>query len=172
MGSSIKKVRKIFWKSDLSYALIQTRSCVYHGVRNVSFFGKFCERTKWMIPKNRPIVLSKLTFLTLWKFNYMIKCKKLIFLCQSIESMLIKFQMETTSLNESITKSLISIWQHKSWRYLIFLFFIFYFTEILLKISFYGAGKRERNENHEQINFKCPLTAFAFICRGILTIQR
>ena len=32
--------------------LIQKRTCAYQGVRNVSFFGKFCVRTKWIIPKH------------------------------------------------------------------------------------------------------------------------
>ena len=49
-GSSIQYVRKIFRKSNISDPLIRTRTCAYQGVRNVNF-GKFCVRTKWMIPK-------------------------------------------------------------------------------------------------------------------------
>ena len=37
--------------------LILTRMCAYQGVRNVSFFGKFCVRTKWMNPKSEQLYL-------------------------------------------------------------------------------------------------------------------
>ena len=33
--------------------------CTYQGLRNVSFFGKFCVRTKWMNPKSK---LTTVTF--------------------------------------------------------------------------------------------------------------
>ena len=41
MGLSIKNVRKIFRKTNISNHLIRTRTCVYQGVRNVSFSGNF-----------------------------------------------------------------------------------------------------------------------------------
>ena len=50
-GSFIYYARKIFRKTIISYPLIQTSTCVYQGVINVSFFRKFCARIKWMIPK-------------------------------------------------------------------------------------------------------------------------
>ena len=37
MGSSIKYVRNIFRKTNISNPLIRTRACAYQGVRNVSF---------------------------------------------------------------------------------------------------------------------------------------
>ena len=40
-GSSILYVRKIFRKTNISYSLIQTKTCAYQGVRNVSFSKKF-----------------------------------------------------------------------------------------------------------------------------------
>ena len=40
-GPSIKYVRKIFRKSDISNPLIYTRMCLYQGVRNVSFSENF-----------------------------------------------------------------------------------------------------------------------------------
>ena len=39
--SSISYVRKIFRKTNISYSLIRTRSCVYQEVRNVSFSENF-----------------------------------------------------------------------------------------------------------------------------------
>ena len=36
-GSFIWQVCKIFRKTNISYPLIRTRTCVYQGVRNVSF---------------------------------------------------------------------------------------------------------------------------------------
>ena len=52
---------------------------------------------------------------------------------KSIEFMLIKFQMGTPSHIELTSKSLISIWWHKLWKYFIFLFhgdiFKLYFIE-------------------------------------------
>ena len=41
MGSSIKYVRKIFRKTNISNPLIRTRTCAYQGVRNVSFPENF-----------------------------------------------------------------------------------------------------------------------------------
>ena len=35
-------------KSNISYFLIRYRKC--YGIRNNTFFGIFCVRTKWMIP--------------------------------------------------------------------------------------------------------------------------
>ena len=40
-GLSIKNVRKIFRKINISNPLIRTRTCAYQGVRNVSFSGNF-----------------------------------------------------------------------------------------------------------------------------------
>ena len=40
-GSSIKYVRKIFQKTNISNPLIRTRTCVYQEVRNVSFSENF-----------------------------------------------------------------------------------------------------------------------------------
>ena len=39
--SFIKYVRKIFRKTNISYRLIRTRTCVYQGVRNISFSENF-----------------------------------------------------------------------------------------------------------------------------------
>ena len=50
MGSFIYYVRNIFRKTNISPHLIRTCASVYQGVRNVIFFGKFCERNKKMIP--------------------------------------------------------------------------------------------------------------------------
>ena len=41
MGLSIKYVRKIFWKTNISNSVIRTRTCAYQGVRNVSFPENF-----------------------------------------------------------------------------------------------------------------------------------
>ena len=35
------KARQIFWKTNISFPLIRTRTCAYQGARNVRFFGKF-----------------------------------------------------------------------------------------------------------------------------------
>ena len=40
-GSSIQYVRKLFRKTNISYPLIRIRTCVYQGVRNVSFLDNF-----------------------------------------------------------------------------------------------------------------------------------
>ena len=40
-GQSIKYVRKIFLKTNISNSHIRTRTCVYQGVRNVSFSENF-----------------------------------------------------------------------------------------------------------------------------------
>ena len=50
MGLFIYYVRKIFRKANISYPLICTR----RGKKCYSF-GKFCMRTKWMIPINDPL---------------------------------------------------------------------------------------------------------------------
>ena len=42
----------IFWKTNISYLLISTRTWAYQGVRNIVFFGNICVRTKWMIPNH------------------------------------------------------------------------------------------------------------------------
>ena len=34
------KARQVFLKTNISYPVIRTRTCVYQGVRNVRFFGK------------------------------------------------------------------------------------------------------------------------------------
>ena len=118
---------------------------MYQGARNISFHGKFYICTKWMIPKNRPIIVSKLMFLTLWKFNYMIQCKQIIFSCQSIEFIVIKFQMGTPSHIELTSKSLIRIWWHKLWKFFVFLFLYFYFMEIdIFKLSFIEQANEKR----------------------------
>ena len=49
-GSSIWYVRKNFRKKYIFCLLIRTRMCAYQGVRNISFFRKFCLRAIWMIP--------------------------------------------------------------------------------------------------------------------------
>ena len=41
MGSFIYYVRQIFQKTNISYPLIRTRSCVHQQVRNVSFSENF-----------------------------------------------------------------------------------------------------------------------------------
>ena len=41
LGSFIQYVRKIFRKTSISYPLIRTYTCVYQGVRNVSFSEDF-----------------------------------------------------------------------------------------------------------------------------------
>ena len=43
-----------FPKTNISYPLIRTHTCLYQGVRNVSFFGKFCERSESIIPISHP----------------------------------------------------------------------------------------------------------------------
>ena len=40
-GSFIQYARKIFWKTNISYPLIHTCTCVYQGVRNVRFWENF-----------------------------------------------------------------------------------------------------------------------------------
>ena len=42
-GLSIEYIGNIFRKTSISYPLILTRSCEYHGVRNVSFSEKFAD---------------------------------------------------------------------------------------------------------------------------------
>ena len=49
-GSSIWYVRKNFRKKYIFCLLIRTRMCASQGVRNISFFRKFCLRAIWMIP--------------------------------------------------------------------------------------------------------------------------
>ena len=41
MASPIKYGRKIFQKTDTPYPQIQTLTCAYEEIRNVSFSGKF-----------------------------------------------------------------------------------------------------------------------------------
>ena len=50
MASSIWYVHKIFRKTYISYPMISTRSCAYQEGKKCQFLGKFCVRTKWMIP--------------------------------------------------------------------------------------------------------------------------
>ena len=52
-GSFIQYVLKVFRKTNIFYALIRKRACSYQGVRNVSYFGKFYARIKWMIPNGK-----------------------------------------------------------------------------------------------------------------------
>ena len=40
-GSFIQYVRKIFWKTNISYTLTRICTCVYQGVKNVSFSENF-----------------------------------------------------------------------------------------------------------------------------------
>ena len=50
-GSSIKYVRKIFRKTNISNFLIRTRTCAYQGVRNVSFSENFTYALNgWPLP--------------------------------------------------------------------------------------------------------------------------
>ena len=37
-------------KTSISYPLIRTRTCAYSGSKGYQYFGKFCGRTKWIIP--------------------------------------------------------------------------------------------------------------------------
>ena len=41
LGLSIKYVRKMFRKTNVSNPLISTRTCAYQGVRNVNFLDNF-----------------------------------------------------------------------------------------------------------------------------------
>ena len=41
LGSFNQYVRKIFQKTNISYSLIRTRTCVYQGARNISFSENF-----------------------------------------------------------------------------------------------------------------------------------
>ena len=50
LGSFIYYIHKIFRKTKFVNPLICTRTCAYHGVRNVSFSENFCVSTKWMNP--------------------------------------------------------------------------------------------------------------------------
>ena len=59
MGSSIQYVPKVFRKTNISNPLIRTRTCAYQRVRNVSFFRKFCVRTRWLAP----LKLGELTYM-------------------------------------------------------------------------------------------------------------
>ena len=47
MGSSIKYLRRIFRKTNISNPLIRTRTCVYQGVKNVSFSENFAY-VRWL----------------------------------------------------------------------------------------------------------------------------
>ena len=46
-GSSIKYVRKIYRKANISNSLIRTHTCEYYGVRNVSFLKNFKYVNGW-----------------------------------------------------------------------------------------------------------------------------
>ena len=46
-GSSIKYVRKIFRKTNISNLLIGTRTCAYQGVRDISFSWNFAYVLNW-----------------------------------------------------------------------------------------------------------------------------
>ena len=50
MGPSIKYVRKIYRKSNISYYLIRSRTYAYQRVQNATFLVNFCVRTLWMAP--------------------------------------------------------------------------------------------------------------------------
>ena len=46
---------------SVSYLLIRTLTCAcVSAAKKCSFFGKFCIRTKWMIPKKKEMILEKL----------------------------------------------------------------------------------------------------------------
>ena len=51
-GSSIKYVRKIFRKTDISNPLIRRRTCTYQGVKNVSFSEDFAYLLNGWPPAN------------------------------------------------------------------------------------------------------------------------
>ena len=54
MGSFIWEARKISRKTNISYSLIRTRTCVYQGVRNVSFSENFAyQLNEWSLYKNK-----------------------------------------------------------------------------------------------------------------------
>ena len=52
MGPSIKYVRKIYRKSNISYYLIRARAYAYQRVQNAIFLVNFCVRTLWMAPNS------------------------------------------------------------------------------------------------------------------------
>ena len=72
-GSSIKYVRKIFGKTNISNPLIRTRMCAYQGLRNVGFLEHFA-----YILNEWPLTWS--TFLTRFKsmFHFYIPWKRQI----------------------------------------------------------------------------------------------
>ena len=48
-----------FLKTKISYPLVSTRTCAFHGVRNnVKFFGRTCAGNKGIIPRFYHIVQS------------------------------------------------------------------------------------------------------------------
>ena len=52
MGPSIKYVRKIYRKSNISYYLIRARAYTYQRVQNATFLVNFWVRTLWMAPNS------------------------------------------------------------------------------------------------------------------------
>ena len=61
-GKTNQQISKMFRNSDHSFSTYAkfsekltflTRTCSYQGVRNASFFGNFCVRTKWLIPNKK-----------------------------------------------------------------------------------------------------------------------
>ena len=61
----IHLVRKIFWKSNISYPLIHTRTCVSQGIRNVGFSENHAYiPNEWPLNKNHNygVVLENVDF--------------------------------------------------------------------------------------------------------------
>ena len=59
MGPSIKYVRKIFRKTNISTPLIRTRTSAYQGIRNISFSETFAYVLNgWPLGRNSNIVLK------------------------------------------------------------------------------------------------------------------
>ena len=69
LGSSIKYVRKIFWKTSISNTLIRTRTCAYQGVRNISFSENFTYElsSKLILNWNITNILTPLLFSQNWQ---------------------------------------------------------------------------------------------------------
>ena len=67
MRSSIKYVRKIFRKTNISYPLIRTRRCAYQGVGNVSYSENFAYVLhEWAPSKKFPWLKKLLTLSSNW----------------------------------------------------------------------------------------------------------
>ena len=81
-GSSIKYVRKIFRKTNISNPLIRTRTCAYQGVRNVSFLENFAYVLNgWLLNTYKTLWLITLPYLLLHRLKPWV-CDT-VFLCCS-----------------------------------------------------------------------------------------